>query len=302
MKKKNTYYFDLNYATNSHESVLSECRKLLNHYLKYPETKLLLDFSNCYFIYPDYAVMILCALKHLENMSIEVPGKIRYRKNPDVISYLSRMNFFKHLNIDNPIEFSHYKSSRFVKIQYYNEDNQLEVLHAILSIIRNNSSINEEVYVGLDYCLNEILDNVLNHSTVKKGWVVAQYFEKLNSIRLIVCDNGIGIHASLEDRYNFSEEQAIMNCIVDGITNGLGQGHGLYATATFAKLNRGWLSIMSGNKKMDVSHELTSIKSIAYWQGTCVYLRVNTDISVDYKKFTSNHFDYKLQLYEDMFG
>lgn len=59
--------------------------------------------------------------------------------------------------------------------------------------------------------------------------------------------------------------------------------------------------MISGNKKLNVSERETVVKDIAYWQGTCVYVRINTNVEVDYTEFTSQHFDYKKQLFEDMF-
>ena len=46
-----------------------------------PETKLIIDFSNCDFLYPDYALIVLCAIKFIESKGIEVHGKIKLDKN-----------------------------------------------------------------------------------------------------------------------------------------------------------------------------------------------------------------------------
>ena len=76
------------------------------------------------------------------------------------------------------------------------------IVENALKVLRENSSMDDNVYAGLDYCFNEILDNVLNHSRENEGWVSAQYFESINSIRLIICDSGIGIHQSLSLRHD----------------------------------------------------------------------------------------------------
>ena len=300
MKEEETYHINIEEITKSHETVLNACDNVIQYYLKKPKIKIILDFSSCNFIYPDYSLLLLCAFKFLESQKIKVFGTIVYEE-PNVIKYLSRMNFFKYLNVEIPEKIQRLPTNKFVEIQRYDEHNQLDVLKSIMTVIKSNSCINDNAFAGLDYCLNEILDNVLNHSGINEGWVVAQYFEKINSIRLIVCDIGLGIHKSLNEAHNYSEEDAIINCIVDGVTNGKGQGHGLFATSSFAKLNKGWLSLVSGNKKFDVSEQKSIINNIPFWQGTCVYLRVNTNIDVDYKLFTSKHYDYKAELFDDMF-
>ena len=174
-------------------------------------------------------------------------------------------------------------------------------MNSVVRVLREKSALDDDVYASLDYCFNEILDNVLNHTEEKVGWVVAQYFANINSIRLIVCDFGMGIHKSLNQKHNFTEEEAISKCIESGVTNGKGQGHGLFATASFVRLNKGWLSLFSGNKKLNVSEKETVVKDIDEWQGTCVYIRINTNVAVDYKEFTSPFYDYKKQVFENLF-
>jgi anti-sigma regulatory factor (Ser/Thr protein kinase) len=298
---KNEYYLNFYSITKSHEDVLRSCGKFKNYFINNPNAKVLLDFTNCNFIYPDYALLFLCTVKSIEETGIIIKGRIIYT-NSSLINYLSRMNFFKNLSVNIPEKFKRLESINFVEIQNYTVENQLDVLKSIMRVIIANSSINKNVATSLDYCLNEVLDNVLNHSQVKNGWVVAQYFEKINQIRIIVGDIGIGIHNSLKDTYSYNEDQSIIHCIDNGVTNGLGQGHGLFATSTFAKLNKGFLSIISGNKKLDVNENSISLKDISYWQGTCIYLRLNTNIDVDYFRFTNNNYDLKDSFYESMFN
>jgi hypothetical protein len=286
--------------SKSHSQTLKICRGLVESYESDSSTDVFIDFSDCSFIYPDYALLLLCTVKYLESRGFVVKGKIRYKEESIPVKYLAGMNFFDNLQVNLPFQVGPMGSAS-VQIQRYTKENQLQVLHSILKLLREKTSMNENVYTGLDYCFNEILDNVLNHSEEKSGWVAAQYFEKINSVRLIVCDYGIGIHKSLYDKHRFNEEDALLKCIESGITNGKGQGHGLYATSEFVKLNRGWLSIISGNKVLNVSEKETVVKDIDMWQGTSVYIRINTNVDVDYASFTSKNYDYKKQIFEDLF-
>ncbi len=275
--------------------------QLVNAYSRNSKTKVTIDFSDCEFIYPDYILILVCTIKYLENIGFNIHGKIKINKDSRLCHYLASMDFFENLKVQFPFKIEPINENSSVKIQRYTSENQIEVLNSILKVLKENSSLDENVYTGLDYCLNEILDNVLNHSEREEGWIVAQYFPNLNSIRLIVADYGIGIHESLNMKHNFSPEEAILKCIEEGVSNGKGQGHGLYATTTFVKLNRGFLSIASGNKKLSVTEKETKVKDIPNWNGTCVYFRINTNVAVDYTKFTSRNYDYKKQLFEDLF-
>lgn len=295
------YTLHIKDIAKSHNETLKQCDLLVKQYKKTPSTKLIIDFSDCDFIYPDYALLLLCSIKYIESLGIKVSGTLKLGKNNKIVIYLAKMNFFENLNVKIPIEIPKFNPNNAVQIQRYTSENQIEVLKKILKVLKEKSSLEDSVYASLDYCFNEILDNVLNHTEEKIGYVVAQYFENINSIRLIVCDFGMGIQASLNQKFEFSEEEAISKCIESGVTNGKGQGHGLYATASFVRLNKGWLSLFSGNKKINVSEKGNKIKDISNWQGTCVYIRINTNIEVDYTEFTSPYYDYKKQIFEDLF-
>lgn len=296
-----TYNLLIKDIAKSHTQTISVCNALVNHYKSNPDTKLIIDFSDCDFIYPDYAILLLCTIKYIESLGIKVSGILKLGKDNKIVNYLAKMNFFENLNVELPIFIPKINPNNSVQIQKYTSENQLVVLNSILKVLREKSSLDDNVYASLDYCFNEILDNVLNHTDEKVGWVVAQYFENINSIRLIVCDFGMGIHQSLNQKHNFTEAEAIAKCIESGVTNGKGQGHGLFATASFVKLNKGWLSLFSGNKKLNVSDNGIVVKNIEGWQGTCVYIRINTNVAVDYTEFTSQNYDYKKQVFENLF-
>lgn len=296
------YNISLKEISATQNKMITACDDLVNQYKNNADTEIILDFNDCEFLYPDYALLLLCALKYIEHSIAEVKGKIVINKNSKIANYLTRMCFFDNLKISLPYKFSVENEKSSVQIQKYNAHNQLDVLKKIVVVLKEKSKMHNNVFASLDYCFNEILDNVLNHSEKKEGWVVAQHFDNLNSIRLMVADYGVGIHKSLNLKHDFTEEEALLKCIEEGVTNGKGQGHGLYATATFIKSNKGWLSVISGNKRLNVSEKQTVVKDIDYWQGTCVYLRINTNVDVDYKEFTSKNYDYKKELFEDLFG
>ncbi len=256
-----------------------------------------LDFRDCSFIKPDYLLMVITGLEFLRKTYI-INGKCHLGNN-NLTNFLSRIDFFKQLGADYPQSNGRNSSiGKFIEIKKFKDDNeQLDVVNSIMRIIKDNCLITESVYTSLDYCLQEITDNVLNHSQENNGWVVAQYYPILNQIRIMIADYGIGIHKSLITNYpEFSDHESIIKCIEQGIKGkGIirtGQGHGLYATSMFAELNQGNLSIISGEKLLEITSKNKIVLDIPFWQGTCIFLLINTNIQVDYHKFTSNHYDY----------
>ena len=144
----------------------------------------------------------------------------------------------------------------------------------------------------LDYCLWEVLDNVLNHSDGSfvygkgTGYVCSQYFPKHQQIRIMVADTGVGIHKSLtthpnSEHKNLNEKEAIGLAIEKDITNSLGQGFGLWATAEMIRKNEGKLILHSGNHQLKYEKDV-GIKYIPTWKGTFVFLKINTNKPMSY--------------------
>ncbi len=66
------YNLQIKDISKSHNQTISVCDALVNQYKKGPNTKLVIDFSNCDFIYPDYAILLLCAVKYIEHLGYKV--------------------------------------------------------------------------------------------------------------------------------------------------------------------------------------------------------------------------------------
>ena len=77
----------------------------------------------------------------------------------------------------------------------------------------------------------------MNHSEIDKGLVVVHYDENESIIRIMICDTGIGIYKSLTTAPknacygSYTEEDALLKCIEDKVTNGKGMGFGLFSTS-----------------------------------------------------------------------
>lgn len=164
----------------------------------------------------------------------------------------------------------------------------------ISGVVIAHVQVDKAVQQMLDFCLFEIMDNVLVHAAFPakfegKGWCSAQHFPRSREIRLMICDTGIGIHSALtrpsgSGFKDLSERQALQKCVRRGVTNGEGQGFGLFATLEFIRQNRGELLIYSGGHYGTYKDDGLGyrVKKGAYWPGTVVYMRIRTDVPVDY--------------------
>jgi hypothetical protein len=237
------------------------------------DLKIIIHFPNDgKFIHSEKLLIISSLISH-----------IRFKhKFVDVVingenAFASRINFYKILGISNKEKFIRRSSAgKFIELQNFNKDTIYGIQDELNMILYQNRGI----------------DNILVHSGSNDGWVSAQYFPKSHEISLIICDNGEGIHQSLttETKYKgVSEPEALNLCIKRGVTNGKGLGFGLFATSEFILKNQGDLTIYSGKHYLNNLNGVYEIKEGAFWKGTLVCLRINTNFPVNYKDIMPSH-------------
>lgn len=245
-------------------------------------------------LYSDFLILVTTTIFHLREKGILVTGKVHCNADDPKTRYASRVNFFALLNLNYKEKFTRKSNAgKFTEIIYYDKNNWDKVSTDIRKVLITNINVVKEVQALLNYCLSEIMDNAVNHSALPakysgKGWCCSQLFKFSNEIRLIICDTGIGIYKSLTHHAGtkfdmLSEKESLESCTKKGVTNGEGMGFGLYATSEFIKKNGGEMIIYSGNHYSHLKDGDLKVCKGNYWQGTFVYLKVNTKIPVDYK-------------------
>lgn len=247
-------------------------------------------------LYSDFLVLVISSIKYLRSAGIKVSGMVHIDGNSDNVNYASRVNFFQQLGLEFSEKFERKSGTgKFTEILSFDAVSIYELQEKLNFILYQNADISKEILQLLYYCLNEIMDNVLVHSKLDHGWVSCQYFNHAKEIRLIICDTGNGIHRSLttnpKTKYpDISEDDALRLCIQRGVTNGEGLGFGLFATSEFIKKNQGDLLIYSGDHFLTVDSKTVDLRKGGHWKGTFVFLRINTEIPVDYHEIMpDNH-------------
>ncbi len=118
-------------------------------------------------------------------------------------------------------------------LQYHNEDELYNIVNKVLEMVAQTlENITIDDITAIEWSLNEIADNVLNHSQSSIGGFASasclpQYYDG-KKIEIIVADAGIGIPASLSLYHQ--PEQALQRAIEEGETRDetSNQGNGLY--------------------------------------------------------------------------
>lgn len=107
------------------------------------------------------------------------------------------------------------------------------------------------VIEGLEWCLNEVMDNVLQHSSISHGYVMGQIHRSTQHIAFCIFDTGQGIFNSLRNSKHAPRNpiDAITLAVKEGVTrdSSIGQGNGMWGLHNIVKENSGVLVITSNS-------------------------------------------------------
>ncbi len=166
--------------------------------------------------------------------------------------------------------------------------------NAIVSNLLKIHDIELSVVQSFNYCLYEVLDNVLTHSGKNSGVLVSRYSAEKKQIQVLVADDGMGIHKSLTGNNLYkelTEEEALQHVILDKVTDGKGMGFGLYSTKNLITFAGGTLVIISGQHKLVYDGLQSSVCEKETTEGTVVYLAVNANREINANDVVDNRTD-----------
>lgn len=146
------------------------------------------------------------------------------------------------------------------KVWAFDSESHYETVRGIVDSIRASATIGKDLINCLELCLNEITDNVLNHSANDEesatGFVMAQVHREKQRIAVAVFDRGIGILESLRrsGRAVSSSSDAISLAVKKGISDGKGAGKGLWILEQIIIDNEGSFEITSDGSRYSLRH------------------------------------------------
>lgn len=146
----------------------------------------------------------------------------------------------------------------FDKIFLFRSDQQVDAItQAYVDTLSRKHLCQEGVIDGIQWCISEIMDNVLTHSEHNYGLIMAQLHPKTSHIAFCIYDVGVGIYKTLAASKHkpASESDALSLAIQEGIGDGKGQGNGMYGLYQIVKNNKGTLTITSGHTSLMMKGE-----------------------------------------------
>ena len=200
---------------------------------------------------PDRTYSNVCApvagvIDYYRNKGLKI--QVKYRQK----DYVRHTRFWNPLSIEKCIESE--KFFPFDKVWTFETSNGVSnLVSAFLLEIRKSDLIKEGVIQSIEWCLNEVMDNVLQHSNVGKGYVMAQIHKQSKVFAFCVFDAGIGMYNSLKCSKHHPEKpiDAITLALQERITRdeNIGQGNGLWGLSSIVMAAKGLMEISSGGAK-----------------------------------------------------
>ena len=233
--------------------------------------------------------------------------------------YAARMKLFEHLGVDyHPEIEEHEEAGRFVPItQIQNRDSLRDVIGDISALLHLDQD--PETLAAVQYCVSELLRNVMEHSGSPDGaFVCAHNFRGETSphrVSLAVADCGQGIRSHLRQAHpqaDKGDREAVTLALRPGVTGAIpgmygtpdNAGAGLFITRCIAKGSGGYFVAASGRagyrlrRARDPNQQSILMEDPLLerhdlwdfprpWKGAVVALEIRTDHIGDFEGYFS---------------
>lgn len=263
----------------------------------YPDVTL--DFRSATRLFPEYMIPLVTDARAYRFKKIDVD--LILPEDTSASSHFRNTNWAHLISPErfDPMDAKNVKhmSAR----QYFTSEDHYKAVDECLSIILGCvPGIDRNRLKALEWALNEITDNVLNHANSPVGGIVQVItLPKKSRIEFYVCDAGIMIPKSLrEGRRDIGDDTSALRAAIDeGVTSNAStnQGNGLFGTFKCCEVSGGEFDVMSGSVSLRHRHgELRVVRSAIPFGGT--YVRAS--IGYDYEKLLEEALVFRGRLHD----
>lgn len=226
-----------------------------------------LDFSRCVAAFSG-AMLPICA-HVLQLRASKVDFELLVPENPRVRRLFLNTgwaHFICPRDAPPPRQESIYR--QFPAVQYRDSDEQGVFLNKLLEkLLAVVPGFNRAAFAAVEWALNEISDNVLNHSQSSIGGLLqlSVFDPNRHRIEFTVADGGVGVPATLRAAHPTirSDVDALLESVKSGVTRNAEefQGNGLYGTLEICRVGGGRFSINAGNAALICSESVVQARN-----------------------------------------
>ncbi len=245
-------------------------------------------------------VSISCnATAFFPNACVPISGIIQHYKRQGIsFQFESNGNYLDKCRLYEPYSYHDEDNLELAyafpldKIYRFTSNKQVAMLsQSYVNAISSLEECESGVLDSINWCINEVMDNVLTHSQTDEGYVMAQFHPGTKHIAFCVYDSGIGIFNTLKKskHHPIKEIDALTLAIQEGVGDGKGQGNGLYGLFESVQSNNGILSITSGQSSI----MLTDAGTINKYEYIPCLGKSNSQTTVDFQINLQREIDFK---------
>jgi anti-sigma regulatory factor (Ser/Thr protein kinase) len=249
-----------------------------------------LDLSRCTRAYMTAVVPLVCAVE--TGRQIDIGIEVELPRDEELRRLFRNANWAHFLDPAryDPGGFEH--EFHLPLRRYATAQEQSEVVDAVMDIVMRSMEVERSILAGLEWSLNEITDNVLNHARAQNGGLVqVTAFDDHRVLAFAVADSGRGVLRSLREGLPAisSDAEAIREAVKHGVTRNPaeGAGNGLAGTLRIATHSGGSFKVTSGNAQLavfkpdDKAEYQETMRRRPYYQGTTVSTELDTRVPLD---------------------
>lgn len=216
---------------------------------------LILDFGSCTAAFAAPMLAVCAQVMRLRNAGIDV--ELIMPSDTKLARLFQNTNWAHFIEPTNnpPSVFKGY--SQIPATQFKNaEEQQKAVSRIVNAILGAIPHIERKELAALEWSINEITDNVLNHAQSGIGGLVqVSTFQRVRKrIEYIVADAGVGIPQTLRQTHPdlTTDAAALDQAIREGVTRdkSVGQGNGLFGSYQICSHSKGFFQVESGYGKL----------------------------------------------------
>ncbi|MFZ4726930.1 MAG: STAS-like domain-containing protein [Paludibacter sp.] len=230
--------------------------------------------------------------------------------------YINLSKYLQKLSIEKPIKVSenkHLVEKALDKVWRFDSADEIYLLiNSFVSELSQVIICEKGVLDGFEWSINEVLDNILQHSGKTFGYVMGQVHKRTKHFAFCAYDSGNGIYLSLLNSVHKPKSpiEALTLAVKEGVTRDkkIGQGNGLWGLHQIVSENIGKLTISSNSAIYSLTNNICrsfeNTPQLPHNNGCIVDFQIdyNKEISISKALGGYEPVNMKIESMEDDFG
>ncbi len=239
-----------------------------------------LDFSQAGPVWESFMVPAVALIRERRRHGVDFD--LALPDSQSIRSIFHNANWSHLINDANYAESTYEGAGHMPASAYATAADRNSAVDRIMAMILKVVPLERKQLVALEWSVNEVSDNVLNHAESPLGGVIQASTITVGGrlfIEFVVADAGIGIKKSLNDTQDL---RALERAIQEGVTRNpaTNQGNGLYGSFRVSTLSNGRFELISMHASLLAEGEgivKPTRRPDAFYPGTAVICRIGCD-------------------------